>query len=61
MARCSLKELQNEVEAKGEYQVKASQKIIALEDLDVDVNNIRAWETVTENIKMLTEESLGLL
>jgi hypothetical protein len=33
----------------------------SLEDLDKEVEIISAWETIRENIKILTKESLGFL
>jgi hypothetical protein len=58
MERFSLKKL-NEVEGKEQYRVEISNKVPALETLDTEVNINRAWETIRENIKISTKESLG--
>jgi hypothetical protein len=55
--RFSLKKL-NEVEDKEHYRVEISNRFAALENLDAEVYINRAWETITENIKMLVKESL---
>jgi hypothetical protein len=36
-----------------------SDRFAALEDLDTDVDINSAWETITENIKISAEDSLG--
>jgi hypothetical protein len=54
----SLREL-NEVESKEEYRVEILNRFAALENLDVEVDINRAWETVRENIKISAKGSLG--
>jgi hypothetical protein len=58
MERFNLKKL-NEVEDKKRYQVEVSSRFAALEDLDTKVEINSAWETIRENIKISTKESLG--
>jgi hypothetical protein len=58
MERFNLKKL-NEVEGKEKYHVKVSDRCTALEDLDAEVEINTAWETIRENIKFATNESLG--
>jgi hypothetical protein len=54
----SLKKL-NELEDKEKYHVEMSNRIAALQNLDAEEFINRAWETVRENIKISTKESLG--
>jgi hypothetical protein len=49
--RFSLKKL-NEVEGRGQYRFEISNRFASLENLDVDVDINRAWETIRENIKI---------
>jgi hypothetical protein len=49
----------NEVECKEQYRVETSYRFTALENLDDDVDNNRAWETIRENIKISAKECLG--
>jgi hypothetical protein len=58
MERFNLKKL-NEVEGKEQYRVDVSIRFAALEDLDAEVEINSAWETIRENIKVLTRESLS--
>jgi hypothetical protein len=51
MNRFDLKKL-NEVQGKEQYQVKISNRITSLENLNADVNINRAWDTITENVKI---------
>jgi hypothetical protein len=57
MERLNLKKL-NEVEGKEQYCVEVPNRFAALEDLDNEVHIIRAWETITENIKISGKESI---
>jgi hypothetical protein len=41
------------------YRVEVSNRFAALEDLDAGVEIITIWETIRENIKISTQESLG--
>jgi hypothetical protein len=50
----------NEVEDKEQYRVEISNRFPGLENLDFQVDNNRAWETITENIKISAKESLGI-
>jgi hypothetical protein len=45
MERFNLKKL-NKAEGKEQYQVKISNRFIALENLDDDMDINRAWETI---------------
>jgi hypothetical protein len=45
MERSSLRKL-NEVEGKEQYPVEISNRFAALENLDIEVDNNRAWETI---------------
>jgi hypothetical protein len=56
--RGCLKKL-NEVEGKELYHVEISYSFAALENSDTEMDINRAWETITENIKISAEESLG--
>jgi hypothetical protein len=58
MERVNQKKL-NEVEGKEKYRVEVSNKFVALEDLDaeVEINTIR--ETIRQNIKISVKDSLG--
>jgi hypothetical protein len=58
MERFNLRKL-NKVEGKEEYCVASPNKFTALENLydNVDINT--AWETISQNIKILAKKSLG--
>jgi hypothetical protein len=58
MERFNLKKL-NEVEGKEQYRPEISNRFASLENLDVEVNINRAWETIRENTKISVKESLG--
>jgi hypothetical protein len=58
MERLNLKKL-NEVEGKKQFCVEVSNKFVALENLDTEVEINSAWETIQENIKISAKESLG--
>jgi hypothetical protein len=58
MERFNLKKL-NEVEGKEQFRIEVSNRFAALEDLDAEVEINSAWETIRENIKISTKESLG--
>jgi 50S ribosomal subunit-associated GTPase HflX len=48
-----------EVKAKEQYCVEILNRFAALENLDDEVHINRVWETIRENIKISTNESLG--
>jgi hypothetical protein len=54
----NLKKL-NEVEYKVLYRVEITNRFVASEKLDFEVDIIGAWETVRENIKISAKEILG--
>jgi hypothetical protein len=56
--RFSLKRL-NKMEGKEQYHVEISNRFAALQNLDHEVDINVFWESVRENIKMSTKESLG--
>jgi hypothetical protein len=56
--RFNLKKL-NEVENKEQYLSEVSNRFAGLEDLDAEVEIDSALETIRENIKILSKESLG--
>jgi uncharacterized FlaG/YvyC family protein len=58
LKRFNLKKL-NEVEDKEQYRVKISNRFASVENLDVEGDINRAWETIMENIKISVKESLG--
>jgi hypothetical protein len=58
MERFNLKRLK-EVEVKEQYRVEISYRFAALEELDTEVDINRVWETIRENIKISSKESLG--
>jgi hypothetical protein len=49
--RFSLKKL-NEIEGKGQYHAEVSNRFVALEVTDAEVEINSAWEMTTENIKI---------
>jgi hypothetical protein len=55
--RFNLKKL-NEVEGKEQFRVEVSNSFAALEYLGTEVEISSAWETIRENIKISTKESL---
>jgi hypothetical protein len=57
MDRFNLKKL-NEVEGKEKCRIEVSNKFVALEDLDAEVEIDSAWERIGNNIKMSARESL---
>jgi hypothetical protein len=57
--RFNLKQL-NEKEVKEQYEVTMKNKFAALENLDDNGDISRPWETIRENIRILTKESIGL-
>jgi hypothetical protein len=50
----SLKTL-NKVGGKLQYRVEVSNRFAALENLDTEMDINRAWETIGENIKIMTK------
>jgi hypothetical protein len=56
MERFNLKKL-NEVGGIERYRVKISNRFVALEDLDTEVEINSAWETIRENINISVKES----
>jgi hypothetical protein len=59
MGMYSLKKL-NKIECKEQYCVENSKRFTALDNLDVEVDINRAWETyVRENINISAKEKLG--
>ena len=55
----SLRKL-NELEVRKQYQTEISNGFAALENLSDSEDINRAWENITENIKISAKESLGL-
>jgi hypothetical protein len=58
MERFNLKKL-NEVQSEEQYHVEISNRCLALENLDTEMNINRPWETIREIIKTSVKESLG--
>jgi hypothetical protein len=56
--RLNLNQL-NEEEVKEEYRVTIKYKFAALENLDDNGDINKAWETIRENIRISTKESIG--
>jgi hypothetical protein len=56
--RFNLKKL-NDVEGKVQFHVEVSNRFVASEDLDAEVEINSAWETIRENITFSAKESLG--
>jgi hypothetical protein len=50
----------NELEVRKEYQIKISNRFAALENLSDSEDIHTAWESIKENIKTPSKESLGL-
>jgi hypothetical protein len=57
MQRYNHKKL-NDAEGTQQYHVEISNRFAALENLDIEVDINRAWETIRENIKISAKESL---
>jgi hypothetical protein len=49
----------NCAEVKEQYQVEITNRFVALENFDDNVDMNRAWENIRENIKISAKESLG--
>jgi hypothetical protein len=47
------------LEDKEKYRVDVSNRFVALEDLDAEVEINTIWETIRKNIKISAKESLG--
>jgi hypothetical protein len=47
------------VEGEEQYRIEISNRFAASENLDTEVDIIRACETIRENITISTKESLG--
>jgi hypothetical protein len=58
MERFNLKKLK-EVEGKEQYCIEVSNRFLALEDFDAQVEINSAWETIRENVNMSFKESPG--
>jgi hypothetical protein len=58
MEKFNLEKL-NEVEGMEQYCVEITNRFAALENLDTEVDVIKAWETIRENINISAKESLG--
>jgi hypothetical protein len=54
----SLKKL-NKASGKEQYHVEISNKFTALENLHVEVDINRVWETIWENIKIVVKKGVG--
>jgi len=57
--RFNLRKL-NEMGVKKKCQIEITNRFAALENLNGDENNHRAWENIKENIKTSAKDSLGL-
>jgi hypothetical protein len=57
MERFHLKKINDRV--KAQYQIKISNKFADLWNLPDNVEIIRAWESIRENIKASSRDSLG--
>jgi replicative DNA helicase len=60
MERFNTKKL-NDIEGKGQYYVEVSNRFAALENIDAEVDIIRAWETIREIIKFSAQRDPRLL
>jgi hypothetical protein len=49
----------NDTEVKEQFQVKISNRLLALENVAEKVDSNGTWENITENIKISAKESLG--
>jgi hypothetical protein len=56
--RFNLKKL-SEAESKEQYHVELSNRFAALENFDTEVYINSAWETMSENMKISANDSLG--
>ena len=59
MERFNLRML-NELEVRKQYQIKISNRLAALENLNDSEGINRTWENMKENIKISAKESLSL-
>jgi len=50
----------NELEVRKQYQIKISNRLAALENLNDSEGINRTWENMKENIKISAKESLSL-
>jgi hypothetical protein len=60
MERFNVKQL-NEIEGKEQYSVEISNRFVALENLDIEVDINRAWETVKRVYKNFGQRKCRLL
>jgi hypothetical protein len=60
MERFNLKKLY-EIERKEQYRVEISNRFAPLADSDEEVETIRAWEKIRENIKNFSQRESRLL
>jgi hypothetical protein len=58
--RFNLKKL-NEVEGKEQYRVEISNRLVALENADTEVDANKAWETIRENTQNFFQRESRLL
>jgi hypothetical protein len=49
----------NQIEGKEQFCVEVSNRLVALEDLDTEVEIDSAWEMIRENTNISAKESLG--
>jgi hypothetical protein len=47
----------NEVEGKEKYRVEIANRFAALENVETEVDNNTAWETIRENIRISARET----
>jgi Asp-tRNA(Asn)/Glu-tRNA(Gln) amidotransferase B subunit len=59
MERFNLKNLNEVQSSKEQYHVEISNTFAALENLGTVVDVTKAWQTITENIKISVKENLG--
>jgi len=57
--RFNLRKL-NDLEVRKQYQIEITNRFAALENVSVDEDINRAWESIKENIKTSVTESLGM-
>ena len=57
--RFNLRKL-NDLEVRKQYQIQITNRFAALENVSEEEDLNRAWESIKENIKTSTTESLGM-
>jgi hypothetical protein len=49
----------NEVKCKKQFRAEISNRFVALEKLDAEVDVNKAWDSIRQNVRIASKESLG--